>query len=81
MPSRMKNINAKIIRSGSAMTARSFCDESMITFKARDKGGTELIKIKILCEVFEDVYAYEVFVADKPYIRYTYNKITKEYDF
>ena len=52
---------------------KGFVDDHTLCFEIFDKRRLRLIKIKVLCDAFDDVMSHEVFVDDVSFLKVTYN--------
>lgn len=78
MPANMKNINLYLCR-GQNGFGKGYSDQDMVKIDVQDKKGLHLLKAKIVCEEFEGIIEYELFIDDQSFLQMGYNKNTKEY--
>ena len=72
-------IRLRLITPNGAPVIRTEMNEMKMTI--RDVNNEPITSIKVLCEEFDNVYSYEVFIDRESYIKFTFNRTTKKYDF
>ena len=72
----MPNINTKLVNS--THKSKGFSDDEVITFEIFDRRKFRLLKVKVICEVFEGVSSYSIKIDDVPFLDVTHNPKMKE---